>query len=195
MRNQTVKEGDWVWIKPLWPGVWRVSRVLSGFRENRWSLDDPVKASTRTLIFCYRAFNDSWKRSFSFQSCEISLVQHLADEEQKQLRALFASDTKLKDAFAKYQSTHASIDLVANVSLGVMDDEITSRFPSLCDEMLSSRIAHGVTLDEVLQLLKDRDLEEHIRMIPKQRTLQLISTNHELRGSEFVYRRYRTLNQ
>jgi hypothetical protein len=150
--------------------------------------------STRTLIFCQRVFNDSWKRSFSYQSCEVSLVRHLADEEQTQLNALMASDSKLRSAFAEYQRTHASIDLIANLSLGALGDEVIARFPSLCDEMLASRIADGVTLDEVLKLVGERDLEKHIRMIPKQRTFQLVCVNHELRGSEFVYRRYRTLN-
>jgi hypothetical protein len=192
--NEGVKEGDWVRIKHLWPGVWRIARVLSGFREDRWSLDDPVKMSTSTLVFCHRAFNNSWKRSFSFQSCELLLVERLSDDEREQVNALFARDARLREAFAKYERSHNSIDAVANVSLGALGDAIIKQFQSLCEEMLSSRIAHGATLDEVLQLLRDRDLEKHIRMIPKHRTLQLVCINRELRGDEFLYRRFRTLN-
>jgi len=124
----------------------------------------------------------------------MSLVEYLSDQEREQVDALFTSDTKLRDAFARYQRTHKTLDSVANVSLGALKDATIARFESLCDEMLSPRIADGVTLDEVLQLLRDRDLEKHIRMSPKQRTLQLVCINHELRGDEFLYRRFRTLN-
>jgi len=192
--NQNIREGDWVRIKQLWPGVWRVVRALSGFREDRWSLDEPVKMSPRTLVFCHRAFNDSWKRSFSFQSCEVSLVEALSLDERYHVDALFAKDEKLRVAFAKYQQTHDSIDLIANVSMGALDEKTKRHFQGLCEEMLSSRIVDGITIDEVLQLLRDRDLDKHIKMIPKERTLQLVCLNHELRGNEFVYRRFRTLS-
>jgi hypothetical protein len=125
---------------------------------------------------------------------ELSFVHPLEADERGRLNALLSSDGKLRSAFTKYQSTHATIDLIANVSLGALDDDIVRRFPEICDEMLASRIADGVTLDEVLRLLGEHGLEKHIDMIPKQRTLQLVSVNHELRGSEFVYRRYKILN-
>ena len=82
--------GDWVRIKALWPGVWRVDRVLSGVRENRWSLNDPIKISDRLTVFCHRLVNDEWKRSFSFQSCDASLVECISDEERERAESLLS---------------------------------------------------------------------------------------------------------
>ena len=43
-------------------------------------------------------------------------------------------------------------------------------------------------------MLRDHDLYKHMEDLPQQRTLQLASLNHELRGNEFVFKEYRVLN-
>lgn len=191
--KRTVAPGDWIRIPTLFPGIWLVSRVLSRFWEDRWSLDKPKQMSDRTLVFCDRLVNDTWNRSFSRQCCEASYVDHLNEEDSTKLRALVVGGRKLMSAFEKYRASKPPLDLIANISMGRLADHDVSSFQQLCSDMLASRIASGVTLDEVLTLLRERDLEKHIAATPIQVTLQLTSKGYELRGDDFLYRTYRTL--
>jgi hypothetical protein len=159
--------------------------------EDRWSLDEPSRKSTRTLVFSYRVVNDLWKRSFSVCSCEASFVQALSADDGKRLEASVLSDAKLMKDWERYQAKTKLPDLIANLPFGELKE--IEGFSKLCDEMLANRIDSGVTVDEVLSLLRERGLDGNMRKFPQQATLQLISNEHELRGDEFVHRRYRTL--
>lgn len=192
IEKRRVAPGDWIRVPSLFPGVWMVSRVLSGFYEDRWNLDTPKQISDRTLVFCDRLVNDSWNRSFSRECCEASYVKHLSEEDSTKLHPL-VGDSKLMTAFEKYRASKAPLDLIANISMGRLAGHDVSIFQQLCSDMLSSRIASGVTIDEVLMLLRERDLEKHIAATPIQVTLQLTSKGHELRGNDFLFRTYRTL--
>jgi hypothetical protein len=189
----SLKEKDWVRIPSLWPGIWRVSRVLASFKEDRWSLDEPLRSSERRLVFCYRLFNDSWQRSFSRQSCEISFVRKVSPDDLKRIEKQLSSNQGLVVAFKKYQATAKSIDRVVNLGFGDMADRERENFQQTCNKLLTERISAGLTMDEVLSTLRKNGLEAHRGKLPQQVTLQLISADHELRGDRFVYRRYRTL--
>lgn len=106
---------------------------------------------------------------------------------------MLSSDVKVARAFEKYLTAAKSIDLVANLGFGEFKDRELEVFPPTCGRLLSDRIAGGLTMDEVLGILRDSWLGAHRRKLPNQATLQLVSTEHELRGDRFVYRRYRTL--
>jgi hypothetical protein len=190
----SVQPGGWIRIPRLFPGVWKVSRIIANFKESRWFLDQPSVISSRTLVFCHRLTNDSWKRSFSYASCELSYVTKLAPADVKQIDALLASDPKLRKAFEKYQNSGKTLDLIANLAFGGFSNPEIEQFSNICNEMLASRIDEGITLDEVLMLLQSRGLDSHMRTYPLQRTLQLASVGHELRGAEFIYRNFRTLS-
>ena len=189
----SIATGDWLRIPSLWPGIWRVSRVLTGFKEDRWSLDEPLKPSERSIVFCHRIVNETWQRSFSHQSCEISFVRQPSSDDREKLKSLLASDTKLLAAFEKYRTTTKTNDLVANVGFGELSAQQASDFPRLCDEMLAGRIDTGLTMDEVLRLLRENSLDSYKHKFPQQTSLQLTSVNHELLGDRFLYKRYRTL--
>ena len=188
-----IKPGDWIRLTPLWPGIWSVSRILSGFKEDQWSLDAPLKTSERVIVFCHRVVNDSWKRSFSHQCCELSHVRPLDFEDGRHIEALLSSDNKLRTAFERYRAKRNTIDLIANIAFGGLTTETATNFADLCNEMLADRIGTGMTLREVLLVLREHGLDQHRKEIPQQVTLQLTSTNHELRGHEFVFTRYRAL--
>ena len=145
--STAIKVGDWVRISPLWPGVWKVYRVLADFKEDEWSLDRPLHTSKRTIVFCHRLVNDAWKRSFAHNSCETSLVVPLDKKEMKRVRA-FLSDTKFLKAFERYQAAHNSIDLVANIALGGLEDHMLADLPNLCNRMLHERISQGLTSEK-----------------------------------------------
>jgi len=189
--NTNVQPGDWIQISRLFPGIWKVSRVLSGFKEHRWSLNEPSIISLRTVVFCHRIVNDSWKRSFAFQCCELSYVSKLTLEDLVHLEALLVADTKLSKAFDKYKDSCKTLGSIANLAFGGFSDQEVTQFSDKCGEMLASRIDNGVTLDEVLVLLESHGLDSNMRTYPILRTLQLVSVDHELRGDEYVYRQYR----
>jgi hypothetical protein len=189
----SIQTGDWVRIPSLWPGVWKVYRVLSGFTEDRWSLDEELKPPGRCLLFCYRLVNDSWRRSFFHQCCDTSLARAISSDDRKRAEDLLSSDTKVARAFEKYQAAAKPIDLVANLGFGEFKDTELEVFPPTCGRLLADCIADGLTMDEVLGILRDSWLGAHRRKFPNQATLQLVSPGHELRGDRFVYRSYRTL--
>ena len=189
----TIEVGDWVRIPSLWPGIWKISRVLTGFSEDRWSLDEPLRPSQRAIVFCHRMVNDSWKRSFSQQCCEASLTRTLSSSDQDRIKTLLTSDKRLVAAFGKYQATTKTIDLIANLGFGGLSEAESREFASVCDKLLADRVEVGLTIDDVLELLRSSWLDSHRRRLPQQVTLQLIATGHEVRDGRFVYRRYRSL--
>jgi hypothetical protein len=76
-------------------------------------------------------------------------------------------------AFEKYQAAHQTPDSIANISLGDLGDQLRLQFPQLCDEMLGVRIGDGLTIDDVLILLRAHHLNVHMRKYPRQVTVQL----------------------
>ncbi len=150
--------------------------------------------SPRTLFYCHRIVNDSWKRAFSFQCCELSYLKALTPSDLQQVENCLLPDTKLMKSFEKYQATKNTLDLVANLAFGGLNGKGLEEFSGLCNAILADRINGGVTLDDVLALLSSVGLDAHANKHPKQATLQLASINHELRGDEFLFRQYRVLS-
>ena len=97
-------------------------------------------------------------------------------------------------AFERYQASQKPIDLVANLGFGDLAEDQLEEFPKMCSRLLSDRIEAGITMDDVLRLLRASELEEYRHKFPHHATLQLVSPGHELRDKRFVYRRFRTLN-
>jgi hypothetical protein len=156
-------------------------------------LDEPLKPSERTIVFCHRIVNDSWKRSFSHQSCEATLPRPLSTSEQEQIQTLLTAEKRLVAAFEKYRARAKALDLIANLGFGALGEDEAREFPQTCDNLLAGRIAVGLTMDDVLGLLGSSWLDSHRGRLPQQMTLQLIATGHEVRNRRFLYRRYRSL--
>jgi hypothetical protein len=192
--GEGTKPGDWVRIPDLWPGIWQVYRVLAGFNEDEWSPGVPPRKSKRVLVFSHRLVNDSWKRSFAHQCCELPLIRPLGAADQKRTEALLSSDKEMSKAFAQYQAKQNRIDLVVNIKFGGLNKKAAAGFSTLCAQMLAERIKQGVTIPEVLEILQENGLEEKRHELPQQMTLRLICVNHELRKGDFVHRDYRVLN-
>lgn len=191
--SKIIEPGSWVQIPQLWPGFWRIYRVLTGFYELRWSLDDPKAISKRTIVFCHRLVNNSGKRSFSHQSCEQVLAEPISDAQLANLESKCLSNTALMKPFEKYCSANRSIDLIANLAFGDLSPNEVQEFSLLCERLLSTRIAEGVTFDDALHLVRGTWLQTHKSKSPQMATLQLTCLNHELREGDFVFRKFRTL--
>lgn len=189
----SIKHGDWIRTPQIAMGIWKVSRTLNNFNEPRWSLSEPKRRLNRTLLFCHRIVNDSWKRSFSHQCCEITLAEPLNSQELQRLNDEILSEANLTNAFERYRSTVKPIDSITNLTMGGFSEESLMEFPRLCDQMLAARIGDGVTLDDVLLLLAEHGLDQNMHKYPQQATLQLTSPAHEIRSEELIYRSYRSL--
>ena len=105
-----------------------------------------------------------------------------------------SANPRLLAAFEKYQTAAKAIDLVANLGFGGLDKKEVEEFPHICADILADRIDAGLTMDDVLSLLRKHGLDSKMHELLQQTTLQLISKGHEIRGDRFIYRQYRTLN-
>lgn len=188
---ETVRVGDWVRSYSM--GIWRVGRILSGFSELRFSLEAPKVLSARKLVFSHRLVNASWKRSFSIECAELSLVKRISREEEARIDEMLKSSPPLKKAFAKYQSKNGSVDLAVNVSLGLPPGSDREKLRAACDSHLGASIETGMTIDEVLAALRTAGYYDCIGKTPISATIQLISRGHEVRDGEFILRYNRLL--
>lgn len=88
-----LKVGDWV--RSYGSGIWRINRILE-----LNDFDIPSQSyKPRTAIFSSRFVNDSFKRSFSTESCDSAFVSHLEPEEKEKLDSYIKGnklDTHLK---------------------------------------------------------------------------------------------------
>ena len=187
MSVAAVKIGDW--IRPYSKGIWRVSRVLRDFNEFRYRLSEPKVRSQRVPIFSNRLVNDSWKRSFATECSEQAWVTAISSEDQQKIDQLL-KDEKLRNAFEKFEGAPKPIDLIVNLRFGPLPDADRKRFGTVISESLDELVQRGATLDEVLECVRAARYEDCMGSNPSVAGLQLVSPNHELRGAEFVIRRY-----
>jgi hypothetical protein len=190
--DEALKVGDWVHSYSM--GIWRVWRVLSGFNELRFSLEAPKFISPRTLVFSHRLVNTSWKRSFSTECAEISLVSRISPDDESRIQELLRSNPSLSRAFEKYQAKNDALDLVVNVSLGHIPGADRERLRAACARYLGASGQAGLTMDEVLVALQSAGYYDCIGKTPIEATVQLISTGHEVWEREFILRYSRVLD-
>jgi hypothetical protein len=110
----------------------------------------------------------------------------------KKLEGFLLENPKLSAAFERYRNQAKALDLVANLGFGGLDRAEVKNFPRTCADIFADRIAVGLTMDEILNVLRDRRLDSKTGELPQQATLQLTSQGHEMRGDRFVYRQFRT---
>ncbi len=168
--------------------------MLSGFNELRFSLDAAKSSSSRTLVFSHRLVNTSWKRSFSVECAEISLVSRISNEEESRIQELLQSNASLQKAFEEYQAKKNSVDLVVNVSLGQIPGSDREQLRAACSKYLGGSAKNGMTMDEVLIGLRDAGYHDYIGKTPSFATVQLLSVGHEVQNREFILRYSRVLD-
>lgn len=181
--------GDWV-VSDYSRGVWGVYRVERDFYELRFKLSEP-KVRRRALVFATRLVNDAWKRSVSTEVWSAALVHPLNKDQSDRLSVALAADPDLLAKFHRY--VPKPIDLVCNLRFGPVPGGFDA-FSGRVEAFLGSRIAIGLSLDEILPLIVSSGLGEHMNRNPGVGTLQLISPNHLRRGDEFVFTSFRTLS-
>ena len=181
--------GDWVG-SDYSRGVWRVYRVERDFYDLRYKLAEP-KVKRRALVFATRLVNDAWKKSFSTEVWSAALVHPLNEGQSHRLEGVLAGDPDLLAKFDRYAPK--PIDLVCNLRFGPVPGGFDA-LSSEIDAFLGSRIAVGLSLDEILPLIASSGLSEYMNRNPGIGTLQLKSPDHLRRGDDFVFTSFQTLN-
>lgn len=187
-----VAVGDWIRL-PL-SGVWKVSRILEGFNESRFSLDDATEIFKGQLAFVNRLVGDTGKRLFTTEVWNTYWATPLSQSEKSAIEDLLTSDAGLREAFERYEANPKPVDLVVNLSVGGLSRKDVEQFKSACDRLLADSIGQGLILDDVSRLLKEAGYHDRLGKSPRSAALQLVCRNHELQDGEFVLREYRVLD-
>ena len=120
-------------------------------------------------------------------------MEPLSQDEEIRIADLPQTNDALQIAFERYEANPKSIDLIVNLSLGQLPKPGIGAFEPACRQLLAGHVDNGLTMDEVLGLLRTAGYHDYIGKQPRTATLQMISVNHELRGRDFVVRSYKTL--
>ncbi|QSP94017.1 hypothetical protein LPB19_12545 [Marinobacter salinisoli] len=185
-----IKIGDWV--TSYTAGIWQVYRVIDDFYELRWSLQEEKKKSDRTLICSKRLFNSKWKRSFSSESCHHVFVDLLSSDDVRRISVEFNKNPKLQEAFEKYEPKDSN--LLSDIGFSLPESYDYDDFAKEVESLLAGRIAHGLIMDEILEILEGSDVFQYKGKYPQNARIQFFCQNYEISSSELIFRRYRTLN-
>ncbi|WP_200890375.1 hypothetical protein [Pseudoalteromonas luteoviolacea] len=110
--DENIKIGDWV--RSYGSGIWRVHRILE-----LNDFDIPSQSyKPRTVVFSSRFVNDSYKRSFSTECCDLAFVSLLDSDEKDELDSFIENNPELVAKFDTYKPK--SIDAIYNASASQM---------------------------------------------------------------------------
>jgi hypothetical protein len=182
--EENMQTGDWV--RSYYRGIWQIYRIVHGFYEFRFSLQEEKVLSNRTLVFSKRIVNDRWKRSFSAASCEASLVEPLSDKERAGLDMFIGDNPKVIKAFEKYKPK--SVDFLMNLSFGCPRGLSAPDVRQQLAQLLTPLLTKGANLDELLVALEESGLNRYRGLFPRNLTLQFKSHDYELQGKDFLFR-------
>ncbi|AWB65648.1 hypothetical protein C2869_03995 [Saccharobesus litoralis] len=168
--DENIKIGDWV--RSYGAGIWRVHRILE-LKE----FDIPSQSyKSRTVVFSSRFVNDSYKRSFSTESCDSSFVYHLESNEQCKLNSFIENNPELAAKFDAYKPKN--IDAIYNANVNIP----ASKSQTELEEILST--FQKLNLEQLYNLL----LESKIGSSgTKGWSAQFISKDHECSEGKLVY--------
>jgi len=162
--------GDWV--RSYGAGIWRIYRILECQNE----LSEPGDESVRQTVFVKRFVSNSFKRSFSEDSCSPFFVRRLDPEEQRALEDFIATNPKVYERFLAYEPK--PVDAIYNASISIPADRNAERVrQALVDLNLLSA-------SEIVGELKRLGLSP--ATLPSW-TAQFVSPKHELRQGHLLY--------
>lgn len=168
--EENIKIGDWV--RSYGSGIWRAHRILE---LNDFDIQSQSYRS-RTVVFSSRFVNDSYKRSFSTESCDSAFVYHLDPIEKEELESFIENNPELVAKFDAYKPK--SIDAIYNANVNIP----ASGSQTDLEEMLS-------TFQELnLEQLYNKLIESKIGSSgTKGWTAQFVSNNHKCCEGKLLY--------
>ncbi|WP_016957993.1 hypothetical protein [Catenovulum agarivorans] len=168
--GENVKVGDWV--RSYGSGIWRVYRILE-----LNDFDIPSQSyKPKTIVFSSRFVNDSYKRSFSTESCDSSFVYRLEPNEQNNLNSFIVNNSELVAKFDAYKPK--SVDSIYNANVNIP----ASKSQAELEEILST--FQKLNLEELYRLLLESKIGSSGE---KGWTAQFTSKNHECSEGKLVY--------
>jgi hypothetical protein len=187
-KHSPLNLGDWV--TSYSPGIWQIYRIVPIVNEMRFSLADRRRKSRRVLIFSKRSLNEQWVPDFASECCSRSLVSTPTAEDRQRLQQMLIDNPTLLQAFDQYQP--AAIDLIGNLSMRV---PVFHRLEAFCTNVLAPAMTPGVSMEQILQLMKAEDLEAFLNKYPINATLQVVSRDHEMKDGAFIFRACRAFTE
>jgi len=184
-----MKVGDWV--RSYSKGVWQIYRILGGFYEPRFSLNEKRARSKRTLVFSKRLVNEKWKKSLSAECCEAAFIAPISKDKRSQVEQYLKDNTSAAKAFEAFRKP---IDLILNIGFSLPDRLTTESFGAEMSSLIASSMVRGLTLDEVLRVMEKSELNQFKGKLPVKCTLQLVSPDHKVKNGEFIIHEYRVLS-
>ncbi len=174
--KQLPSVGDWV--RSYEAGIWQVYRVLTYVGR------DPVSGSDqqRTSVFSKRFLNNSFRRSFKSDCCDVSLIEQLDGPTTKKLADFIASNEALYQAFCEYAPE--PIDVIYSARVGIPKEKTVQDVESQLSGCPPLRET------EIHEFLADAGIGSE--GFPYW-TIQFISNDHETIDDYLVYRFLRVL--
>ncbi|KZN57990.1 hypothetical protein N473_26560 [Pseudoalteromonas luteoviolacea CPMOR-1] len=168
--DENIKVGDWV--RSYGSGIWRVHRILE-----LNDFDIPSQSyKPRTVVFSSRFVNDSYKRSFSTECCDLAFVSLLDSDEKDELDSFIENNPELVAKFDTYKPK--SIDAIYNASVNIPSSECTTDI----EERLST--FQELNLEQLYHQLIEFKIGSNGA---KGWTAQFISNNHECCEGKLLY--------
>ncbi|MEZ7276134.1 hypothetical protein [Pseudoalteromonas sp. 68 DY56-GL68] len=168
--DDNIKIGDWV--RSYGSGIWKVHRILE---LNDFDIQSQTN-KPRTVVFSSRFVNDSYKRSFSAESCDSAFVYHLDLKEKEELDSFIKSNPELVTKFDAYKPK--SIDAIYNANVNIP----ASGSQTDLEEALSS--FQELNLEQIYNQLIESKIGSSDA---KGWTAQFVSSNHECLNGKLLY--------
>lgn len=179
-----VKIGDWV--RSYSSGIWQVYRIV----ENLEEFDSISKSvEKRSLVFCKRFLNNSFKRSFGSESCHPDFVYGLEKADHEKLLSIINDNPDLFSKFQKYKPK--PIDAIYNLSFCVDANSKVSDYQGIFDE------SEPLDVFEIRAKAESNNLK--LRSVPDltneevRWTLQFCSEDHKIVNNRLIYKFTRVL--
>jgi len=168
------------WVRGQHAGFWQVYRVA------RYQGLDPIsgKVKSKTTVFVKRFVSDTFKQSFTQETCDPSLLMPLSKKDFARLQTFILDHQALYAKFVEYQPP--AIDAIYNARIvapkGITKRKVEAKVPK------DARVIEP-EIDSFL-----RELGYSTQGFPCL-TVQFISPDHQLEDRHLVYRFHRVLDQ
>ena len=185
----SLSEGEWVGSAS--PGLWKVVRVLKGFKKLRFDLSESVRADRRQLVLCKRLLNEDWRPAYLAEFVNGDFIRPLSTADRVRLRQFIADNPLVMKEFDEWEpkTKDFAMDLPLEVPVTVTKEAVRR----LASSVFSDISIQGFTNDQILTRIAASDLSRFSTRGARNATLRFLSNEHELRNNEFVFRKCEVL--
>jgi len=179
-----VNVGDWVEVHS--PGIWQVFRVVKGFSEFRYHLQDRKRVSRRVFVLVKRLFDENWKTSFAWEVSEISAVTPLRGETLGRALAQLEAEPRLLPEFAAFEPK--DIGFMMSIRFNFPAPVDWDDLGRMVSKVFAGLESEGCNNDDILGRIAGSDLRRFRADGMSNAMIRFFCRDWELRDGEFVFR-------